>query len=464
MRKTALYIVVSAFIASGCHVGPEYTPPCAPIPEQWKSPHQDPSYKTCGANWWDVFADPTLNDLEQLAIYNNHDLRGAIDRVIQARAIAGIAAADFYPQLTLDPAYSNQIELTKLFGATPPLVREHQLMYTLPINLSYEVDFWGKIRDQYRAAFYNEEAQAWDYQTTLLLLTSDLADAYFQLRTADTQIDLFLSTIQNRQKAYDINLSRYEGQLINYSDVSRAAFELSNAQTDYYEAQRRRILLENRIATLIGQPASAFHLPHNPLQSAPPKVPAGVPADILRQRPDIAEAERKLASQNASVGVAVADFYPSLQLTGSLGYLSPDFKHFMEWISRFWAMGANMDQTIFDGGRKSFNLELARARYGEAGEIYQQTVLTALQEVEDALASIEYFEKEQMTSGKSVEAAKTTYQISYDRYQKGVAIYLEVTDSQRDELSSERAYNLILGSRYTATIQLLKALGGNWGS
>jgi multidrug efflux system outer membrane protein len=469
--------LVFILLASGCRVGPKYHPPVSNVPLEWKNSHIEPQMPIYGNNWWDIFQDPLLDELEQLAIGNNRNLRAALDRVLEARAIAGIAGSNLYPQLNLQPIYNNQGVLIQVprnnssnvapcppmqAANNPSVFRMHQQLYELPFNLSYEVDFWGKIRDQYDFALYNEQAQEWAYQTTLLLLTSDLAEAYFRLRTSDTQIDLFLNTYQNRLKSYDINLARYESKISNYSDVSRAALEVSNAKTDYFEAMRQRSLLENQIAVLIGQPASTFHLAHNPLQIDPPRIPAGIPSDIIRQRPDIAEAERVLAAQNANVGVAVASFYPSLQLTGSLGFLSPDFKRFMEWISRFWAMGANANQTIFDGGFLYYNLQLAKAQYGEAGEIYQQTVLTALQETEDALASIEYLEKEQISSGESVVAAKTTTKISMDRYLNGVAIYLEVTDSQRDELLAERNNNLVLGSRYVAAVQLMKAIGGNF--
>lgn len=484
-RVAASALLFFAWVLTGCHVGPEYHPPWNAAPEKWKYDSEDHNNEFFSDVWWEVYRDPVLNELEQQAIMNNPTVIGALERIMQARAQAGIVGADLYPQITVNPSYSSIGILVKNFlgnrtgsgtvlnplcpppfclqqNQLPPVFRQHQLQNLLPLNLSYEVDLWGKLRDRYDSAVYNEQAVEWDYQQTLLVLTTDLATAYFLMRLYDAQIDLYLETIKAYQKAYDITLARYKGKVINYSDVSRAAFQLSNAKQDYYEAVRNRAVQENQIAALVGQPAPIFCLEHSPLVEEPPKVPAGIPSDVLYYRPDILSLERTMASQHALMSAAFAEFFPSLTLTGAIGYSSPDSEHFLKWISRYWSIGASVAQTVFDGGRLVSNLELARARFGEAGANYYERVLVAFEEVENALAGIKFYANQQDWLVESIKAAETTVNIATDRYKMGVAIFLEVTTAQQDELTAKRAYNAVLAFRYLSTVQLIKALGANW--
>lgn len=225
---------------------------------------------------------------------------------------------------------------------------------------------------------------------------------------------------------------------------------------------RLREIEENRIAVLVGLPASEFTLEHSPLIGGPPSIPAGIPSDILMQRPDIAQAERKMASEQAQVRVAYASFFPAFSITGALGFSSPDLDFFLKWKSRLWSAGTQAVQTVFDGGQKGSDLDLAWASFRESSRDYQQQVLVAFQEVEDALVSIEWLFKEAEKLALSVESAKTTYQIASDRYYHGVTFYLDVVDSERDELNTRRTLIDLQGLRYSATIQLIKALGGSW--
>lgn len=461
-----VFLVLLMFV-SGCQVGPPYEAPSPYTPENWKHTQTEDAVVECVGYWWEIFQDETLNSLEILALQYNNDLYAALDRVAQARAMAGVARADLYPQLTLNPSYSNQDVLTKIFKVDPaittvPFLREHQLTYMLPLNLSYELDLWGLLRNYYKAAIFNAQAQDQAFQTTLLILSADLADSYFRLRTFDAEIELYRTTIKTRKKALEITTARYEGKLADYADVSRAALELTNVEADYYEAVRQREIEEDRIAVLIGMPASDFCLEHQPLVAGPPGIPAGLPSDILLKRPDIAEAERRMAAEHALIRVAYASFFPSISITGALGFSSPDLGHFLKWKSRFWAIGADALQTVFDAGRKFSELDLAWARFNEADRTYQQQVLVAFQEVEDALTSIENLYKESEKLTLSVQSAKKTFQIFKDRYLQGVTFYLEVVDSERDELNAERRLIAVQGMRYTATIQLIKALGGSW--
>ncbi|MCE5316497.1 MAG: efflux transporter outer membrane subunit [Parachlamydia sp.] len=454
MRHIALLLLLVS-----CNVGPRYQAPEPDVPSEWK--HAQPSVDYCLENWWEIFQDPELNAYEEQAIADNPDLAGALERVVQARAVVGIVGADMYPQLRLGPVYNNQGILEKVFG-TKTFIREHQLTYLLPINLTYELDLWGKLRNRTLAAFRDFQAQQEAYRTALLILTADVASTYYQIRSLDRQLDLFSKTIQTRSKGLEINQARYDYKVINYLDVAQASVELKNVESQYADAHRVRDLNEDRLAMLLGVPATNFEMAHRALAEPPPPIPSSLPSTVLFKRPDIAEAERTMAAENARVGAATAEFFPSITLTGALGYSSPDLDHFLKWSSRFWAFGATLDQMVYDAGRDSSNLALAWSRFREADDAYQQTVLVAFREVEDALANLEWFAKEADSVQEAVNAAHTAYQISMDRYKKGLTFYLNVVDSERQELDNERVLNDLLYQRYLATIQFIKAIGGGW--
>jgi outer membrane protein, multidrug efflux system len=459
---------------SSCRVGPEYTPPELLAPDSWKNPYAAAELPQFREYWWEVFDDELLNCLETHAVEYNPTLYVALQSVFEARATAGVVGADLYPQLFCNPSYSSVGILQQLFlpsGVQQQLpgltalqpFRIHQLQYLLPMDLSYEVDLWGKIRDQYDSAVFNAEAQSDAYYNVMLTLTSDLASAYFQLRGYDAQIDLYKATIQTREKNLQLTQNRFNKGLVTYLDVTQAQVDLANASASYEDAIRLRKLAENQIAVLTGAFASDFCIEHRPLRDSPPVIPAGIPSTVLLRRPDIAQNERAMASQHALVNAAHANFFPSLTLTGALGYSSPDIRQFLKWISRYWAAGANASQMVFDGGRDDYNLEAAWARFFEATGTYQQTVLTAFQEVEDSLNNIEQYHKEARQLQIAVEASRKATGISLNRYQRGVAIYLEVVENERLQLQAETNYVNVQSLLYVSTVQLIKALGGGFG-
>lgn len=417
------------FFAS-CSVGPAYVAPALEIPAEWKNkteqnddlPIENPEF-TCPEKWWYVFEDETLNELEVLALENNRNLFVAFERIEEARALMGIAAANFYPQITLNPLFSDTRQLTENYNlnststsgssalgtlasaVTSKFFRENVLLYFLPFNFSYEVDLWGKIRDGYDAASYDMFAQQKDYEAVMLNLTTSLATCYYQLRSADNQIDLLLKVYQTRQKAFDINNDRYEQEISDYSDVSLAGQELDSVLGQYLEVKRQREVLENQIAVLIGVPASEFSLEHLPLQGLPPEIP-GIPSEVLLRRPDIAEAEFEVKSEHALVKQVYTEFFPSLNLTAASGLESPVLKYFLSTVARYWMDSVQMNQLVFDGGRTTNNLNLQIARFKEASGNYQQLVLIAFQEVEDSLANISSYAEQYRTAQATTEWAK----------------------------------------------------------
>jgi outer membrane protein, multidrug efflux system len=481
LKYTNLFLIVFLGLMTGCSVGPSYIPPCIEVPAEWKNKNEE-SCNEYDSNkegefvyldfWWQVFDDNKLNELESLAVERNRNLFVAFERVQEYRSLMGIAAADFYPQLTLSPLYTNMGELIKIYannagGAANALniknvFRAHELLYYLPVNMSYEVDLWGKIRDQYDYAKYNWLAQKKDYESLMLILTTDLAFTYYQLRASDAQIDLLSSVLQTRQKALAINQDRYDAKITFYADVALAAEEVDSALLQYNEVVRQRNVLEDQIAVLIGVPASEFCLEHLPLEGLPPCIPEGLPSEILLRRPDIAEAEYNIRAAHALIKQAYSQFFPSLTLTAIGGYESPVFKDFLRWISRYWFEGAQINQLIFDGLRTPYNLQLQIARFQEASGSYQQLVLTAFQEVEDALTNIESYANEYDNAWSATQWAQKANQLYIDRYIMGVIYYIDVVNTERDLLNFQINLNALQGYRYIATIQLIKALGGGW--
>lgn len=463
------FLIVSCV---SCRLGPRYAPPCTDVPEEWKNKiSKESSASFLDGEWWEVFEDERLNYLERQAIENSPNLFVALDRVAEARALAGIDRAALYPQLTLNPSYSNMGILTQAFippGLVPPtdkferFFRIHQRQYNLPLNLSYELDLWGKLRGQYDSDRREVEAQVENFYNALLTLTTDVATHYFQLRLLDTQEGLLLKNLTILEKNFAIAQSRFDKGLTSLQEVVSAEQELANTRATYYDVVRQRGLQENILSTLLGTPAPIFRLEKDPLVSPPPVIPAGIPSTILVQRPDIAAAERHMAAQHALIGVAYASFFPSFDLTGTLGFSSPNFKDFLTWKSRLWAIGVDAAQTVFDAGRNRSNLNLAYANYHETFHQYQQAVLTALQEVEDALVNVELQEKVHASYVQSVLASRKRLGLAMDRYSRGLVNYLEVLDSERTLIQAELNEANLLGLQYIAAVQLIKALGGSW--
>jgi multidrug efflux system outer membrane protein len=471
------------WLLTSCSLEPRYHLSPREVPAAWKGTQNEDEQSLIEdryvENWWEIFDEPILNGLEEFARANNPEIYTAVERVFAARATAGIRGADLYPQLNLTPLYNNMGLLIKTIvpsgianvptaniptstNDSNSVFRYHSITNFLPLTLSYELDLFGRVWNTEQAALRNLQAERMSLQAAQLVLSSDLATSYFQLRLLDSQIKLLKETVRSRQDGLDVNKERYDLGFINLADVTRAETLLYNAEAEQLNFEAQRAVLENRIAVLMGIPPSEFALDFNPLQMSPPRIPAGVPSEILLQRPDIREAERRAAAEHALIGVANASFFPSISLTGTLGFLSPDLKHFLTWLSRFWSIGATMNEPIFDGYRNVFNVELAYAQFRAASGVYQQTILVAFREVEDALVNIQYLAMESDKLQRSVEAAQQTTLLSKDRYLNGLVNFLEVSDSEHMELETQIRYIGLLGQQYTATIQLLKALGGSW--
>lgn len=451
-------------LLTACSVGPDYQKPAVldtPPDYRWKK--AEPRDDQVKQNWWAVYHDSELDGLITQAIANNQQLRMAVARVEESRARSRLTASDFFPHANVDAAASRQ--RTSANAPLPFPMKVASLTYdsySVPLDLSYEVDLWGRVRRSFESAQAQAQGTAANYQNVLLVLTADVASNYFLLRSYDTQIDVLRRTLDFRQKEVDLQTKRFNAGSISDFDLSRAKTEKATAQGDLADAQRRRAETEANLSLLCGQMASSFQVKEKALDQIPPEIPTGLPSQLLERRPDVAQAERTLAARNAEIGVAYAAFFPAVRLTGQGGYLSAETSDLFSWESRVWSFGPSISIPIFEGGRNAAQLKAARAAYEEAVAGYRQQVLTAFKDVEVALIETRFFREQ---GDANLEALKSTRRSAYladERYRRGLISYLDVIEVQRNLLGQELQTARILGQRMVASVRLIEALGGSW--
>ena len=449
-------------------VGPDYHPPTNPVPAAYKAAELgswkegQPLDNVPKGNWWAVFDDTNLDALEAQAWQANQELKAAVARVDQARATARVARGDLLPALNLEPSYNRQRYSPNEEPSFGPLTAN---TFSTPLDLSYEVDLWGRVRRGFESARADAQASLAEYYNVLLALQSDVAQDYFALRSLDAEIATVTGTVELRREQVKLVRGRYQGGIGSQLEVAQAETELATTEADAASLAQRRDELENAIAILAGRNPSDFHLPaQNTADWAPPppEIPAGLPAGLLERRPDVAEAERRLASANAKIGVAKAAFFPVITLTGSGGYVSADVDTLFNWSSRTWSIGPSFSLPIFAGGRNRANYQRSQAAYAEAVALYRQQVLTAFGDVEDSLADIRHLADQAAAQQRAVTNARRAADLADDRYRSGIVSYIEVVDANRDALTAERANAQLAGQRLIASVQLIKALGGGW--
>jgi multidrug efflux system outer membrane protein len=464
--------------AAGCTVGPRYSRPAAPVPapDAWRTqpPWEQAAPKDTvpkGA-WWQVFRDPALDAYEQQLLQANQSLVAARDRLEQARSLARVATADMLPQLAADPgavrergsanrALNGQAAPT-VNGMAQPIRPYTQSVYTIPFSLSYEVDLFGRVRQNVEAANASLQSTAADLQTVQLVLTSELAADYFTLRELDAEWQVVQESVGYQRKGLDLVNNRHEGGIASGLEVAQQSALLDSTLSQLALVQQSRAQFEHAIAVLVGQAASTLNVPVAPLRATPPPVPLGVPSDVLERRPDISRAERMMAYQNAQVGIAHSAFYPHITLSGSGGWQSRDLGALLNAPSLFWSLGADALQPIAEGGRNRANLAAARAAYEQSVANYRQSVLTAFQEVEDGISNLSTLSQALATQGAAVEDARRALAIANNRYIGGVTSYLNVITAQTTLLTSERLETQLLGQQMVSSVYLVKALGGGW--
>jgi len=449
-------------------VGPDYHQPTNSVPGnykamalgQWKEGR--PLDNVPKGNWWEVFGDADLNALESQALQANQNLRAAVARVDQARATARLARADLLPGLNLDPSFTRQRYSPNQSPSYGPLTAN---TWQAPLDLSYEIDLWGRVRRGFESARADAHGSLAAFDNVLLTLQAGVAQNYFRLRALDAEIATVTGTVDLRKEQVRLVHSRFNGGIGNDLDIARAETELATTEAEAASLAQQRDELENAIAILAGSNPASFHLAAiGAVNWKPPTpgIPAGLPSELLERRPDVAQAERQLASANARIGVARAAFFPVLTLTGSGGYLSADVDALFNWNSRAWSLGPSLSLPIFAGGRNRANYRRSKAVFEESAANYRQQVLVAFSEVEDSLSGIRHLADQSSAQRRAVTSAHRAAALATDRYRSGIVSYIEVVDAEREALQAERDDARLAGQRLIADVQLIKALGGGW--
>ena len=466
--RLMVLLVITAFQLTGCTVGPKYHRPAAEVPPaykevgDWKS--AQPNDENPGGNWWEIFQDPQLNALEAQVNVSNQNLKAAEAQYTQARAILRYQRADYFPTVTVDPTASrNKTSANR----QPHSAQFSGINYTdlqIPFELSYQVDVWGRIRrtvESYRA---QAQASAADLATVNLSMHAQLALDYFQARMLDAEEQLLNSTVKQYEQALELIENRFAGGLASDLEVQQARTQLETTRAQAIDVGVARAQYEHAVAVLIGKPPASFSLAPLPLTMPPPPIPVGLPSELLERRPDIAAAERLMASANAQIGVAKSAYYPLVNLAAAGGFESGSITTLLSGPSILWSAGPSALFTIFDVGRRRAASDQAVAAYDQAVANYRQTVLTGFQQVEDNVAALRILEHEAQVQDKAVVAAQKYLELAITRYKGGVTSYLEVTTAQSAALTDELTAVNILGRRMVDAVTLVQALGGGWNS
>ena len=457
-----------ALLLAGCTVGPKYERASAPttakwdVSEPWRQ--SDPKDAVPKGEWWGVFRDDELNGLEKDAIAANQTLQAAIGNYNQARAAAAIQVATLFPTFGVAPSAYRQ----RLSGNRPPngaiqlLPPFTQNSYTVPFTVNYEVDLFGQRRRTIEAAEASYQSSAASLENVRLVITAELAGDYFTLRQLDSELGILNRTVDTLTRGLELVDSRHKGGVASGLDVAQEETLLQTTRTQATLLFQQRKQFEDAIAVLVGKPAPDFHIPTKELNAEPPPIDLGLPSDLLERRPDVAQAERQMAVANAEIGVAKAAYYPSLSLFGNGGWQAADIAKLANVSSTFWALGANVAESIFNGGARRAQVEFAKSGYDVNVANYRQSVLTAFQEVQDDVTGLTVLQQARDTQQLAVDAARRTLDLSLDRYRGGLVSYLDVVTAQQNLLIDEQEAAVIQGQRLVTSVLLVKALGGGW--
>lgn len=461
-------------LLAGCTVGPKYARPAVTTTPVYKEePPQSfaqtgiwkpaqPSDQQLRGKWWETFGDPELNALEEQVTVSNQGLKEAEARFRQARALVGFSRASEFPTVAVGPSasYVKDSNNTPAFPTT--VSRNGAGDFVLPVDLSYEVDLWGRVRRTVAAAREETQATAADLATASLSLHAELAIDYFELRSADAQEGILANTVKAYTDAYQLTETRFEGGASPRSDVAQAKTQLEDAQVQDTDVTVERAAYEHAVAVLIGKPPAELSLAAAPLSLRPPVIPVSVPSELLERRPDIAAAERRVAEANEQIGIARAAYYPTLGLNAAAGFESTQIANLLSGPNALWAVGPQLVETLFDGGRRRATSRAAWANFDALTANYRQTTLTGFQEVEDSLAALRILDREAQQQRDATASADDWLEVSTNRYTGGVDNYLQVIIAQTTDLTNQRNEVDILRRRMDASVLLIKALGGGW--
>jgi multidrug efflux system outer membrane protein len=465
MKKlnTLLPLAAALFLA-GCATALPPLPTSIETPPQFKEQQRQnerwtiaqPAEAQSRGTWWKAFNDPVLDDLAERAGANNTGIQEAAARLAQARSLVRGAQADRAPQIGVGAGASRGAGANTANGATPATLLQ------AGVDLSYEVDLFGRLARVRDAAAQDTQSREALLQSTRLLVQAEVAQTYLALRAVDTERTLVQDTATAYGDTLRLTQRRFEAGDVAELDVIRIQTELAATEAEVFALSRSRAELENALAVLVGEPASGFALASTNGARALPVIPAGVPGTVLARRPDVAAAQASLLAAQARVGVAQAAWFPSVSLTGAAGYASPDIGDLFKWSARAWGIGALMSVPLFDGGRREAGVQGAQAQLDAAAASYRGQVLNAFREVEDQLSALRLLQDQSLAQGRAVSAAQRASAISETRYRNGLVSQLELLDARRNELLNRRQAQRVEAAQQQATVLLIRALGGGW--
>lgn len=462
MRRSAAGILALALAA--CAVGPDYQRPEAAVSAAYKEAVgwkvAEPRDEASRGNWWEIFGDPQLSALMESIDISNQNVLLAEARFRQAQALAAQSRAALFPTLDANASMTRSGSPTGAVGGTTAGRVSHNRAVAL--NSFWEIDLWGRLRRALESSAANAQASAADLAAARLSAQVELASSYFQLRVLDAQKRLLDDTVTAFDKSLELTRNRYAAGVAAKVDVVQAETQLKSTLAQSIDTGVQRAQLEHAIAILVGKLPSEFAIAPVPLAVTMPRVPLGLPSELLERRPDVAAAERRAAAANAQIGVAKAAYFPSLMLSASGGFSSANAADLFTAPSRFWSIGPALAQSIFDAGLRRAQTEQAIAAYDATVAQYRQAVLAGFQEVEDNLAALRILEEEAKVQDEAVRAARESVVLTTNQYKAGTVSYINVVAVQTTQLNNERAAVGILGRRLIAAATLVKALGGGW--
>ncbi len=507
-RSLPVLLSAAALSLAGCSVGPKYHPQAAIAPtataypsataqnaagvaedgSTWKA--AAPSDAMLRGAWWQVFGDGELNALEEQLDVSNQNLKQSFEQFMAARALIREARSELFPTASIGPAFNRTRSSGNLINSIPingstgnggtggtggtgtgtggstsgqgTLGGRQSTLWTAPLDISWEPDLWGRIRNTIREDEYAAQVSAADLENERLTEQAALAEAFFELRGEDALQAVLNGTVAADRDSLKLTQSQYETGIADQISVVQAQTTLQSAEALAIAVAAPRATYEHAIATLIGKPATDFHMPVRGITMVPPPFPTGVPSQLIERRPDVAAAERTMAAANAQIGVATAAYFPTLTLTANGGFESSTFKHWFDWPSRFWSAGPAFSETVYDAGLRRSTVHQYIATYNADVAAYQETVLTAFQQVEDYLAETRIYSQQIAKQRQATDSAQTYVNLAVDRYRTGLDPYLNVITAQNTLLGDQQTLYTTQIQQMTAAVQLVQALGGGW--
>lgn len=476
-RRRSIWLGLTALMLpiASCRIGPPYhapTPPAVTAPnykestvnfkdtDGWKV--ADPKDAMIRGKWWEVFNEPELNALEEQLNVNNQNIAISFQNSMEARALIAEARAQFWPTVSVNPGWSRSRSSSNLTNSSQANTGRSSTLWTAPLEASWTPDLWGKIRNEVRAEQYSAQASAADLELEKLTEQASLAQYYFEIRGQDMLQRILNETVAADQKALESAQGAHDAGTGDQIAVVEAQATLKSAQASATNVALSRAQFEHAIAMLVGKAATDFSIPVKPMIYTPPAIPTGVPSQLAERRPDVAATERTLASANATIGIGYGAFFPQITISASAGFESSTLKHLFDWPSRFWSIGPSAAQTIFNGGLYRAQLHQYEAIYNSDLAIYRQTVLTAFQQVEDALAATRVYSQQILEQQDAVKSSQQFLDMEMQRYNTGVDPYVDVITAQTTLLQSQVTLNNAQVEEMLSAVQLVQALGGGW--